>query len=56
LLAFNRCDAVVELWEVVCAVYKDHEDQVIAARRFREAMMKASILVGFPRVCRTRGN
>jgi len=35
---------------VVSSVYAEPEYQVVAARRFREAMMKASILVGFPRV------
>jgi hypothetical protein len=50
LLAFNKPDAIKELWDVVRSVYAEQEYQVIAARRFREAMMKASILVGFPLV------
>lgn len=50
LLAFNKTDNIPELWEVVSSVYAEPEYQVVAARRLREAMMKASILVGFPRV------
>lgn len=50
LLAFNKCDKVKDLWERVCDVYAEYEYQLVAARRMREAMMKASILVGFPRV------
>jgi hypothetical protein len=50
LIAFNKCDAVRELWELVCTVYADPEYQVTAARRCREAMLKASIVVGVPRV------
>jgi hypothetical protein len=49
-LAFNKTENIPELWEVVSSVYTEPEYQVVAARRFREAMMKASILVGFPRV------
>jgi hypothetical protein len=41
---------VKELWDTVCDVYNEYEYQLVAARRVREAMMKASILVGFPRV------
>lgn len=54
LLAFNRCDAVKDLWEVVRTTYPEPDYQVIAARRFREAMMKVSILVGFPKVHSTQ--
>ena len=50
LLAFNKTDSIKELWEVVRAIYIEPEYQIIAARRLREAMMKASILVGFPKV------
>ena len=52
LLAFNKTDAIKELWEVVRTTYIEDEYQIIAARRLREAMMKASILVGFPKASR----
>ena len=50
LLAFNKTDAIEELWEVVCTTYIELEYQIVAARRLREAMMKASILGDFLKI------
>lgn len=51
LLAFGEEKRIPELWQQIARVHADSEAaQVVAVKRLREGMTKASPLVGFPRV------
>jgi len=47
---FAREKLVGDLWRYLATVLPDEQDQLRAARRLREGLLKASPLVGFPRV------
>ncbi|KAF4541436.1 Long-chain-fatty-acid- ligase [Lasiodiplodia theobromae] len=50
LLAFGEEKRIPELWQQIARVHADSEAaQVVAVKRLREGMTKASPLVGFPR-------
>lgn len=52
VLGFGKEDLVRNLCEELVTVLKDDQQaQVLAFRKLREALLKASPLVGFPRVC-----
>lgn len=42
---------VEDVWFYLAARFTNEEDQTTLARRIREGLLKASGLVGFPRVC-----
>jgi hypothetical protein len=51
LLAFHRAPAVGELWKYISVLHDlDPAQEATVARRIREACLKSSVLVGFPRV------
>lgn len=50
LETFGKEKLVAGLWEHLARVLPKHEDQLLMARRLREGLLKASPLVGFPRV------
>ena len=39
------------VWFYLAERFVTEEDQMVLARRLREGLLKASVLVGFPRVC-----
>lgn len=41
---------VTELWKYLASKHHDEDSRLIIARRLREALLKSSPLVGFPRV------
>lgn len=41
---------VTDLWDYVTNKFPEQSEQAIVARRLREGLLKASVLVGFPRV------
>lgn len=51
LLAFHHEPGVGELWAYISCLAQTEEQQIAIARRIRESCLKASVLVGFPRVC-----
>lgn len=54
LLAFGEEKHIPSLWQQIAQLHADSEAaQVTAATRLREGLVKASPLVGFPRVSRT---
>lgn len=50
LLSFHQEPAVGELWKYINSLNGDPTTRVAIARRIRECCLKASVLVGFPRV------
>ena len=50
LEAFGQERQVAELWDYLAVQFGAFEDQSLLARRLREGLLKASVLVGFPRV------
>jgi hypothetical protein len=46
----DKMDLVGQTWEAVLERTKGEEDQLRVARQMREALLKASVLVGFPKV------
>lgn len=52
LMAFHRESAVGALWEHIVSTLRSstEEEKALIARRIRESCLKASVLVGFPRV------
>jgi hypothetical protein len=50
LISFNACEDVGHLYQVMARKYPQRDDIVLAIRRLREALLKCSALVGFPRV------
>lgn len=48
--ANDRMDLIKTLWEYLADSTRKEEDQFVKARKFREALLKASVLVGFPKV------
>lgn len=54
LLAFGEEKRIPELWQQMARLHASNEaTQVTAATRLREGLVKASPLVGFPRVSRS---
>lgn len=51
ILGFHNEPAVGELWHYISSLEGEQSQQLAVARRIREACLKASVLVGFPRVC-----
>lgn len=49
--ANDRMDLVAKTWSYVKAGTFKEEDLLVKARKLREALLKASVLVGFPKVC-----
>ncbi|KAJ9264738.1 hypothetical protein DTO195F2_2189 [Paecilomyces variotii] len=49
ILGFHREPAVGELWHYISSLGGEQSQQLAVARRIREACLKASVLVGFPR-------
>lgn len=47
--ANDRMDYIGKTWEYVLKHTESQEEQVIKARKLREALLKASVLVGFPK-------
>lgn len=50
LLAFHKEALIGELWRYLSAQCSCEKTQLALARRLREACLKSSVLVGFPRV------
>jgi hypothetical protein len=51
LLAFHQASAVGDLWKYISVLRDlDPSQEATVARRIREACLKSSVLVGFPRV------
>jgi hypothetical protein len=46
----DKMELVGQTWRYVLEYTKDEEDQLRKARQMREALLKASVLVGFPKV------
>jgi hypothetical protein len=46
----DQTDLVGQTWEAVFNRTKGEKDQLKATRQIREALLKASVLVGFPKV------
>ena len=46
----DHMELVGQTWRAVLARIQNEEDQLRAARQIREALLKASVLVGFPKV------
>lgn len=42
---------VADVWHYLSRQFAKEDDQILLARRLREGLLKASVLVGFPRVC-----
>jgi hypothetical protein len=53
LLSFHKERLIGELWMFLMTQIHDQDGQLAAARRLREACLKSSTLVGFPRVSRS---
>ncbi|KAL1855500.1 hypothetical protein Plec18170_004220 [Paecilomyces lecythidis] len=49
ILGFHNEPAVGELWHYISSLGGEQSQQLAVARRIREACLKASVLVGFPR-------
>ncbi|GAD96912.1 predicted protein [Paecilomyces variotii No. 5] len=49
ILGFHHEPAVGELWHYISSLGGEQSQQLAVARRIREACLKASVLVGFPR-------
>ena len=54
LESLARESNVPDLWFWLSQQFATDDDQIILARRLREGLLKASVLVGFPRVCHAR--
>lgn len=50
LLAFHQVPLIGELWRYLCQQRLSEKEQLAAVRQIREACLKSSVLVGFPRV------
>lgn len=50
LEAFAKEPLVGGLWKYLASEFPHEEDQLTVSRRLREGLLKASVLVGFPRV------
>lgn len=48
--ANDRMDYIGKIWDYVLNHTPNQEEQVIKARKLREALLKSSVLVGFPKV------
>jgi hypothetical protein len=46
----DEMDLVGQTWRSVLTHIEDEDDQLRVARQMREALLKASVLVGFPKV------
>jgi len=46
----DKMELIGQTWRFVLEHTKDEEDQLRIARQIREALLKASVLVGFPKV------
>ena len=46
----DKMDLVGQTWDAVLQHTKEEDDQLKVARQMREALLKASVLVGFPKV------
>lgn len=46
----DKMDLIGETWKAVLKHTNGKEDQLRVARQIREALLKASVLVGFPKV------
>lgn len=55
-LGFHHEPGVGELWHYISSLGGERSQQLAVARRIREACLKASVLVGFPRVCTLKKN
>jgi hypothetical protein len=60
LLSFHKEKLVADLWTYLAAGEggegdRDRDHLLVVARRIRESCLKASTLVGFPRVCVASG-
>lgn len=51
LETFAKEKLIGDLWRHLAKLASGHEEQLVIARRLREGLLKASPLVGFPRVC-----
>ena len=49
LESLARESNVPDLWFYLSCQFTEEEDQLVIARRLREGLLKASVLVGFPR-------
>lgn len=49
-LAKESLVLVENLWQYITEKHPSESDQIFIARRLREGLLKASVLVGFPRV------
>lgn len=49
--ANDHMDKIKTLWEYLADSTPKEEDQFVKARKLRESLLKASVLVGFPKVC-----
>jgi hypothetical protein len=47
---------VGDVWFYLAERFANEDDQIVLARRLREGLFKASVLVGFPRVCYKSGS
>jgi hypothetical protein len=50
----DQMELVGQTWRAVLSRTKDEKEQLRAARQIREALLKASVLVGFPKVRKSR--
>lgn len=48
--ANDHMDLIAKVWDHVAQSTPGTENQIIKARKLREALLKASVLVGFPKV------
>lgn len=50
LQANDHMDLIGSTWEYVKSETPDEDELLVKARKMREALLKASVLVGFPKV------
>lgn len=48
--ANDRMDYIGKTWDYILKHTPNQEEQVVKARKLREALLKSSVLVGFPKV------
>ncbi len=50
IVAVASAQHITDLWNHLASEYQDEDSRLLVARRLREALLKSSPLVGFPRV------
>lgn len=49
----DEMDLVGQTWSAALETCQDENEQILMSRQLRESLLKASVLVGFPKVCKS---